>query len=417
MTASEDPLVAVAPPSSSRVKKKTTVLSVVEYYIPGYKAGGPIRSVSNLADQLGDEYHFKIVTRDRDFKEERPYTGVRVNEWQRRGKADVFYASPDFFTVRGWRGLFNETPYDVLHLNSALSPRFTLAPLMLRRIGLVPATPVIVAPRGEFSPGALALKAPKKRAYLFFSRVLSVYSDVLWHATSAYEEADIRREFDRFPGHKARIVVAPNLPTPAAGTHRAPEQRAKVPGRVRIVFVSRIARKKNLGGALRLLHGLAGDVQLNIYGLMEDPVYWKECEEIIRSLPRNVQVRYHGTIEHSRIGSVMAEHDLFFLPTLGENFGHVILEAMTAGCPVLISDQTAWRELEQQNVGWDLPLTDEPAFHKILQKFVSMGATEHARMSEAAAEYASAVIQDQAILDQYRTLFSAVSAAESALAA
>ena len=52
----------------------------------------------------------------------------------------------------------------------------------------------------------------------------------------------------------------------------------------------------------------------------------------------------------------LAKNDLFFFPAHGENYGHVIAEAMAAGCPVLISDQTAWRNLEEKGAGWDLPL-------------------------------------------------------------
>ena len=52
----------------------------------------------------------------------------------------------------------------------------------------------------------------------------------------------------------------------------------------------------------------------------------------------------------------MAANDLFFLPTRGENFGHVIAEALSVGTPVLISDQTPWRKLAAVGLGHDLPL-------------------------------------------------------------
>ena len=42
------------------------ILSFAGHYLPGYKAGGPIRSIANMVDQLGDEFDFRIVAGDRD---------------------------------------------------------------------------------------------------------------------------------------------------------------------------------------------------------------------------------------------------------------------------------------------------------------------------------------------------------------
>jgi glycosyltransferase involved in cell wall biosynthesis len=55
-------------------------------------------------------------------------------------------------------------------------------------------------------------------------------------------------------------------------------------------------------------------------------------------------------------------YDLFFLPTRGENYGHVILESFLAGTPALIADTTPWRNLEEAGIGWDLALDDEQGF-------------------------------------------------------
>ena len=55
---------------------RTTVLMPVNHYLPGYKAGGPIRKLSSLVEGLGDEYTFKVVTKDRDFGDRTAYSGV-----------------------------------------------------------------------------------------------------------------------------------------------------------------------------------------------------------------------------------------------------------------------------------------------------------------------------------------------------
>ena len=106
-----------------------------------------------------------------------------------------------------------------------------------------------------------------------------------------------------------------------------------------------------------MITGLRGRITFNIFGPLEDMAYWEKCRRIIEKLPANIQGHYQGILDHDEVIRVMAMHDLFFLPTHGENFGHVIVEALAAGCPILISDQTPWRDLEKEGVGWDLPLS------------------------------------------------------------
>ena len=70
------------------------ILTVVPNYLPGYEAGGPIRTIANMVEWFGDEFTFLIITADRDLGDTQPYTDIRVNEWQRVGKAQVCYLSP-----------------------------------------------------------------------------------------------------------------------------------------------------------------------------------------------------------------------------------------------------------------------------------------------------------------------------------
>ena len=381
------------------------ILTFVGYYLPGYKAGGPIRTLANMVDHLGDEFEFKFVTADRDFEDMKPYPKIRINNWNRVGKAKVFYMSPKRQSLRGFKKILCSTECDVIYLNSFFSPHFTIKPLVLRRLNLIPDKPLIIAPRGEFSLGALGLKSFKKRVYLTAAKALGLYKGAVWQASSEHEEADIRRWF----GRDAQVVVAPNLPPMVHSADELPPKSGKIESCLKIVFLSRISRKKNLDGALEMLKGLKGLVQLNIYGPMEDKSYWAECQKIIGGLPGNIEMRYCGSVKHDKVGATMREHDLFFLPTLGENFGHVILEALCAGCPVLISDQTPWRDLEEKGVGWDLPLDQPELFREVLQRCVDMNNEEYVKWSERAWEYGLQVTKDDKVVEQNRRLFHRMS--------
>jgi glycosyltransferase involved in cell wall biosynthesis len=237
--------------------------------------------------------------------------------------------------------------------------------------------------------------------YIAVAKVLGLYKGAVWQASSEHEEVDIRRWF----GRDARVIIAPNLPPVINAADEPKAVKCKTKGCLKIIFLSRISRKKNLDGALKMLDGLKGKIQFNIYGPMEDKTYWAECQKIISSLPENIKVKYCGSIAHDKVGTVMREHDIFFLPTLGENFGHVILEALCSGCPVLISDQTLWRGLEEKGVGWDLSLNKPEMFQEVLQRCVEINNDEYVKWSERALEYGLQVTKDDGVVEQNRKLF------------
>jgi glycosyltransferase involved in cell wall biosynthesis len=237
--------------------------------------------------------------------------------------------------------VLRERAHDVLYLNSVFST-FTRRILTLRRLGQLDARPVVVAPRGELSPGPLAMKRGKKRAYLAAARAAGLFRGVTWQATSEMERGEI---VDAFPG--ARVEVVPNPTAPGADV--SPPEKA--PGSARFVFLSRISEKKNLFDAVRAMEGASGDVVLDVYGNIEDAEYWERCRRAADDLPAGVRVEYGGKLPFEAVDETLARYHFFILPTRGENFGHAVVEAMRAGLPVLISDRTPWRGLEAAKAG------------------------------------------------------------------
>lgn len=150
-----------ASPAPARLE----ILVFVRHYLPGYKHGGPVRTIANLVEALGDEFNFRIVTSDRDATETEPYPHLAGQEgWLPVGKARTLYLAPERKNLLHIAKILRETPHDVLYLNSLFDPDFTLKPLLARRLGLAPKTRCVIAPHGELSPGALGIKAPKKKA-------------------------------------------------------------------------------------------------------------------------------------------------------------------------------------------------------------------------------------------------------------
>jgi glycosyltransferase involved in cell wall biosynthesis len=376
--------------------RRPRILTFTDYYLPGYKGGGGIRTLANMVDRLGGELEFDLVTRDRDLGDTRAYP-LPDGQWLPAGTARVHYLpmAAGFSEVSR---LVRESGADAVYLNSFFSPRFTLMPLLAARLARLP-VPVVIAPRGEFSPGALTLKRWKKIPFVATARAVRLFDGLLWQVSSPREEEDVRRWF----GSGARVCVAPDLSGPVPADPGPPP--AKAPGELRVVFLSRISRKKNLDGALRMLAGVRGRVHLTINGPVHDTDYWAECQRLIARLPANVQVDYAGPVPHDRIHEALRGHHVFVLPTHGENFGHAILEAMLAGLPVVVSDQTPWSGLEALGVGADLPLAAPAAFTGALQRFMDMDGEAFAMASGKARRYAVRRSLDPELEERNRDLF------------
>jgi glycosyltransferase involved in cell wall biosynthesis len=385
----------------SLVMSRPIILTFVEYYLPGFKSGGPIRSIANMVDALGDEFEFRIVTSDRDSLDVAPYYGITSDAWVGVRKAWVYYVSPERRRLFAWARLIRETPHDVLYLNSLFNPVYTLLPLLARRLAGSQRKPVIVAPRGEFSTGAMGLKRWKKRPFLAFAQIVGLYRNILWHASTEDEAQLIRRQF----GGAARIVTARDLP-PMSGQQPTACEAIDASGRLRIVFLSRISRMKNLDYALRVLAKTPVRIQFDIWGTLEDPAYWNKCQDQIRSLPENVVARYRGVADHYEVNKILAGYDLLFLPTRGENYGHVIAEAVSAGTPVLLSDQTPWRNLHNEGVGWDLPLENgEAAFLEAIEEALHKVGLERVAWRQRVLDFATERLHDPSLIEANRALF------------
>lgn len=397
--------------------EKPAILVLMDYYLPAFKAGGPVRSVSNLVEALGNEFNFRIITADRDIRDSAPFSGITPGRWATVGKAQVLYVN----TTRP-AALIRELMarhYDILYLNSFFSRLFSIVPILLKEFGLLGRTRLILAPRGEFAPGALAVKPLRKRCYIATARRLRVYKSVIWHVSSEFEANDVKQTLGReihtvtvAPLGKVdteqkaatiRLFVAGDLPTfnPPALQENVPE---KMPGALRAVFVGRIARNKGVLDALQVLQGLGGKVAFDIYGPMEDSAYWTECQRAMDTLPSNVQVRYCGPLRHEEVQATMQQYHVLLFPTHGENYGHVIVEAMIAGCPVITSDRTPWRDLEQKRVGWDLPLTNSAQFEVVLQRCIDMGFAEYETLSRNARQFGIACSTDAEAVSRNREL-------------
>ncbi|MGQ0543258.1 MAG: glycosyltransferase family 4 protein [Blastocatellia bacterium] len=377
------PNLAEVSPSESMKKK---IMVFCDYYLPGIKGGGGMWAVFNLVERFHERYEFFIVTRNHDGREDRtPYSGVKTGEWNPVGNARAFYLPPNRIKPDVIAGIIREIEPDMVFLNSVFSTP-TISFMTARRRKLIPAVPVVLASCGELAQATLAIKRVKKTVYLRAAKLTGLYRGVIWRASFEAERDEIENIF----GENVEILIAPDLtPKTILPNFNINEKPQKLPGSVRLIFVSRISRKKNLSYLLeRLFEIRNGNVHLDIVGAVDDPEYWKECLSTIESLPDNLTTKFHGAVSNTEALARMANAHFFILPTLNENFGYVFVEAMAAGCALLISDRTVWNQIQERSAGWAIPLENPVEWEKCIEKLISMDNNAFQQMANAARSFA-----------------------------
>lgn len=368
-----------------------TVLILMGRYLPGHRDGGPLRTVANVVDALGDEYDFRIACLDRDHGDTVPYFGIKRDAWNSVGKAKVWYVRPGKFTFRLLSALAKDA--DVVY-SSSFYDDYGYKMLLMNRLGLLRGRKVCVAAMGVFSEGALAQRAAKKKVFIDLCKALGLFNGIVWSVTSELEARDLKRTI----GESARYIVAEDLP------------RSNIPGRVpkkhegvRVAFLSRICAHKGLDVAIDALIAARRDVILTIYGPAQEADYWARCREKLEH--SDVVWSYQGDVPSEEVQDRLSGEDMLILPTKSENYGHVIFEALSVGCIPVISDQTPWGEISERGAGFVAASGDTMGFAACVKRICDMGEAERTRMSESAVNFARQKVAQSKENTGYREIF------------
>lgn len=383
------------------VLHKKRVLIFVDWFIPAFKAGGPIRSVYNLVTRLSDEFEFHIITGDRDLGDESPYLEIEFDTWQKIDEAKVIYLSKKNQNLKKFRSLIKEIDPNTIYLNSLFSFTFSLIPLWLKK--RFPTVKYVLAPRGMLGNGALEIKKKKKEIFIALARLIKLYKGIIWHATNKKEKKEIKKIF----GKRNNVLIADNLAsTPVFSFQNIIKMKLNGFEKKRFLFVGRIARVKNVDKLIHWFLELASErkeFKLDIIGTIEDKGYYKELLSLIDGNPA---ISIQDALHPKEITKAYVKAHFFCLPTRGENYGHVIIEALSYACPVIISQKTPWRNLEEDKIGWDLPLDKPEQFIAVFKECLNMDAETYLQMSERASMFANEHIHLSEVKIAYRKLLS-----------
>lgn len=382
------------------INEKKKILVLNGQYLPGYKGGGPIQSCVNMIENLSDKFEFYVLCADRDFKSDKPYENIKINSWNQVGSAKVFYMSPERQTIKGFNEIFSNIEFDIIYLNGFFSPIFTIKPLILKWVGKLKGKKIIITPRGDFT-GGCENKKLKKYLYIYLCKFIGLYRGLIWHATSELEERDINHKFKN-----ANIFTVPNLAAKYIPKDNIIDKRQ---GELKLVFISRIFPKKNLKFALEVLREIKeGNIIFDIYGPMEDKQYWDECMKVIKEIPSNVKVAYKGEIEHSEIEDIFSRYHAFFFPTLGENYGHVIVEAIMNNCVTILSEKTTPWDDYGRNLGIISKLEQKDKFINIILELLKMNNEDFKKLISKNNSYVEKIFDYNKDIYKYIEYFNSI---------
>lgn len=376
---------------------KGKVLIFIDWFAPGYKAGGPTTSNINITEHLCDEIDFYVITSDTDYRETTPYANVIPNCWTMRNNIHVYYFSKDHLCFHNIVKVAREANCPVWYINGVYSRYFSFYPLVAKK--LIRPKRTIVSARGMLSPHALAVKSKQKKLFLWLEKITGLYRNILFHSTNESESDHIKYMI----GRNIQTIAIENLPRKV----NLPFSIAtKKDNAIRLVSFARISPEKNTLYAIEALSDCNTKVYYDIYGQINDTSYWNQCQKAISMLPANVKVRYRGSIAPQELPFLYKEYDMMYLPTTGENFGHAILESFINSRPVLISDKTPWRNLTQQNIGYDLTLSDKNNFTKVIDVMAELNFAFFNKMCQSAYRFAQSVYDNPSIHEKYISLLT-----------
>ena len=376
------------------------ILILIDWFLPGIKAGGPIKSVSAIVNQLHDNFDFYILTTDTDFGDKKPYHNITSNEWvDYKGKSKICYLSKEKTNATTIAETIALIEPDAIYINSFYSKFFSIIPLkILKKINFH--GKIILAPRGMLSPGALQIKYFKKKTFILFAKLIGLHENIVWHSTKADETIDIKRVY-----RNAKIIEIQNLPDVKLQVPNPTKNKQS--GELRLIYLGRIAENKNLILLLNALHKIdVGSVILDIYGNIEDKTYWNKCENVIENLESNITVQFKGILSTELVQQTISKHHYLVLLSYSENYGHAIVEAFSCGTPVIISNATPWKDLPFSNAGWDVEINSIEPTIVALRSAIAQNNETYQQQAIGAYNFAKKNCFDERIKQDFIEFFN-----------
>lgn len=233
---------------------------------------------------------------------------------------------------------------DVIHFSSL----FFKPTLFYLIVGLFYGKKIVISPRGELYQAALMRNQFKKRIYTGVLRLFK--SCVYFHSTNSVETEQVISFFPR-----SYVIEIPN--------YIEVNSKLEVEIKKQFLFLGRINPIKNIDLLIKSFAKLPSKYlktfKLVIAGeaiLDYEKHYLQELESLVRTLRLENVIKFLGGVYGNRKERLLAESYCLVLPSKSENFGNVVLEALSQGTPVIASENTPWKKLNTSKSGFCISL-------------------------------------------------------------
>jgi glycosyltransferase involved in cell wall biosynthesis len=212
--------------------------------------------------------------------------------------------------------------------------------------------PLVVSPRGMLAPAALAFSRLKKRAFWRLLQGPAIRGAACLHATSEQEYQEIRAF-----GLNNPVAIIPNgIDLPELTGHSASNPADRV-----VLSLGRIHPKKGLDRLLRAWARIeAGHPGWRLRIMGPGEVGHDDELRALAAVLGLARASIEGPVYGEAKFAAYRASDLFVLPTLNENFGLTVAEALASGTPAIATKGAPWSGLEAQGCGWWIDHGVEP---------------------------------------------------------
>ncbi len=380
------------------------ILHINASYKPAYVYGGPTISVSNLCEELAKSNTVEVYTTTANGKSELSVQtgvkllmdGVAVTFFSRLSK-DHTHFSPALIL----HYIQNIRKFDIIHVHAWWN---TVSVLCLI-LGVLLGKTLIFSPRGTLSPYSFRSKNDFIKR-LIFNIGKPFLNRCHFHVTSELEEQHTLKLLT-----PKSIHIIPNL-------IQLPEQKSKMkpvfipgmeekPGTFKLFFISRIDEKKGLELLFSSLRYVNYDWQLSIAGNGEKG-YVDKLVRLSKEYKIEEHISWIGFLDNQVKFKLMKEQDLLVLPSYDENFANIVIECLSTGTPVLLSENVGLsRFVEQHNLGWAFKRTEEELI-KHLNKMSGL-RMELMEIRKRSPEVISDLFKPEILIKDYLKMYFSVS--------
>ena len=369
----------------------TKIFISIPWFLPAFRAGGPVQSIANLVKEFNENIHYYIFCGDTDLNGGL-LENIHSDDWvEFNAHTRVWYSSPTKISDQLVKQVSAIRP-DVLYIVGLFSWHYNIVPLIFCK-----GPKKILSTKGMLHPGALSQKKWKKKIFLKIFSLFEYHYKIAFHASDKEEVSFIRKNFGEVPP----VFIAPNFPHVLNFLPVADKQ----PGSLQLISIAIVSPMKNILLVIEALQNQTAEINYDIYGPIKDEYYWDECLTQIKRLPSNISVIYHKEIQHDEVSNALSKSHVFILPSKSENFGHAIFEALSSGKPVIISNNTPWNGLESVHAGKNVDLDNKDQLRSAIQFFADLNQADYSDWCNASKDYSEKAINVNELKKQYELMF------------